>query len=243
MLDYVDEFVPRSLKQLQDWLNEHYGISVKTGVLGRILRQSDYVYKRMRISMKQQRDQELFEFFKKEIDLLHQDEAKGLLDVYYFDETGINLSPVVPYGWQKKGETHQLSSLPSKNHTIVGFMNKACDFYGFRFEGAANAQTTIKCMDIFAEQINKKTVVIIDNASIHKAQLVMEKAKLWKQKGLYLQFIPAYSPELNLIERLWLEVKYRWVNKPGYFDDVYELEKQIDDVIRNIGTKYTVNFN
>ncbi|WP_431733784.1 transposase [Chondrinema litorale] len=38
---------------------------------------------------------------------------------------------------------------------------------------------------------------------MHKAKIIKEKLVEWRQKGLYLQFIPAYSPELNKIEILW----------------------------------------
>ena len=44
-------------------------------------------------------------------------------------------------------------------------MNKKCDFYGFKFQGAATAETTIECMDEYVDTIHKKTVVILDNAS------------------------------------------------------------------------------
>jgi transposase len=196
----------------------------------------------MRKSVKHKRDQILFDFFKQELSLLHQQEAQGELDLYYFDETGLNLSPVVPYGWQKIGETHRLSSLSSRNHTVAGFMNKACHFYGFRFEGAATAVTTLKCMEEFLTQITKKTIVILDNASIHRAKLIRDQISQWKQKGLFLQFIPAYSPELNLIERLWKELKYNWLNKPEYYSSTDHLAQDIEQVVRNIGAKYTVNF-
>jgi transposase len=196
----------------------------------------------MRKSVKHKKDQTLFDFFKEELSLLHQQEEMGEIEVYYFDETGINLTPVVPYGWQKIGKTHRLSSLPSKNHTVVGFMSKSCRFYGFRFEGAATAATTVKCIEEFLKEIKKKTIVILDNASIHKAKMIREKIPEWKSKGLFLQYIPAYSPELNLIERLWEELKYRWLNKPSYFSSTEQLAQQIDDIVRNIGTKYMVNF-
>ena len=71
----------------------------------------------------------------------------------------------------------------------------------------------------------------------------MENKVKWKEKGLFLQFIPAYSPELNLIERLWLEFKYRWLDKPNYFDSESSLVEAIDQVVRGIGAKYTVNFD
>lgn len=235
--------MPRSLKPVASWLKTAFGVSISTGRLSVAVRAMGFRYKRMRKSMKQHRDDVLFDFFRQELGLLHQMEEKGELDVYYFDETGINLAPVVPYGWQRVGETHQLSSLPSKNQTLVGFMNKSCNFYGFRFDGAATAATTVACMDQFAGTIKKKTVVVLDNATIHKAGKVTGKKAEWEEKGLFLQFIPAYCPELNLIERLWLEFKYRWLDKPSYFDSENSLLEAIDQVVRGIGTKYTINFD
>ena len=122
-------------------------------------------------------------------------------------------------------------------------MNRPCDLHGFRFDGATTAKTRVACMDQFAEMINKKTIVILDNATIHKAGKVMENKAKWEGKGLFLQFIPAYSPELNLIERLWLEFKHRWLDKPNYFDSEDSLVDAIDQVVRGIGTKYTINFD
>jgi transposase len=42
-----------------------------------------------------------------------------------------------------------------------------------------------------------KTIIIMDNASIHKAKITV---KAMKELGLKIFTIPAYSPELNLIE-------------------------------------------
>ena len=77
------------------------------------------------------------------------------------------------------------------------------DFDGVICRGAANSKLIIKVFDNFASKIKKKTVVILDNASIHTANVVKEQIGRWKSKGLLLQFIPAYSPELNKIEILW----------------------------------------
>src|SRR5690242_7682951 len=37
-----------------------------------------------------------------------------------------------------------------------------------------------------------------------------EKRRQWEQQGLYLYYLPAYSPELNRIEILWKQAKYFW---------------------------------
>jgi transposase len=48
----------------------------------------------------------------------------------------------------------------------------------------------------------KKVVVILDNAKYHHAKLL--KPLLGKYRAtLKLEFLPAYSPELNPVERVW----------------------------------------
>jgi len=32
----------------------------------------------------------------------------------------------------------------------------------------------------------------------------------WEKQNLFIQNIPAYSPELNKIEILWRKIKYEW---------------------------------
>lgn len=46
--------------------------------------------------------------------------------------------------------------------------------------------------------------IILDNARYQRCRLVMEKAL---ELGIDLVFLPSYSPNLNLIERLWKFVK------------------------------------
>ena len=42
------------------------------------------------------------------------------------------------------------------------------------------------------------------------------KRKEWKRKGLRLVFLPPYCPHLNLIETLWRQTKYRWLDCEAY---------------------------
>jgi transposase len=56
--------------------------------------------------------------------------------------------------------------------------------------------------------------VVMDNARYQRCRLVLEKAR---QLGLELLFLPPYSPNLNLIERLW-----RFVRKECLYNTYYE---------------------
>ncbi len=124
---------------------------------------------------------------------------------------------------------------------MLGFLNTDNDFTPFCTESNVTTAMVIGCFDLFSETITQKTVVIIDNASIHASQAFQERIPLWEKKGVFLQFLPGYSPELNLIEILWRFIKYRWLPLSAYlnFD---ALVKAVEEILMNVGSKYKIAF-
>ena len=51
------------------------------------------------------------------------------------------------------------------------------------------------------------TVVVLDNAPFHKGEMITERRTAWEAKGLFLRYLPAYCPQLNLIEAVWRKLK------------------------------------
>lgn len=108
-------------------------------------------------------------------------------------------------------------------------------------EGSVDTDIVIGCFDAFSDTITQKTVVVIDNAPIHKSQAFQKKLPTWEKKGLFLYFLPAYSPELNLIEILWRFIKYFWLPFSAYlnFDALVDA---VGEILMNVGTKYQIAF-
>ncbi len=46
-----------------------------------------------------------------------------MLDLYYFDESGFNLTPNLPYAWSTIGKTIGIGAKRSKNLNVLGFLN------------------------------------------------------------------------------------------------------------------------
>jgi|TARA_B110000263_G_C15238051_1_gene477973 transposase len=164
-----------------------------------------------------------------------------VLDLVYFDEAGFSLDPCVPYAWQPIGETLEIPASKGKRLNVLGFLNTDNDFTPFCIESSVTTDIVIGCFDLFSETIAGKTVVIMDNAPIHTSQAFQEKIPLWEKKGLSLQFLPGYSPELNLIEILWRFIKYRWLPLSAYlnFDALVEA---VEEILMNVGSKYKIAF-
>lgn len=55
-----------------------------------------------------------------------------------------------------------------------------------------------------ANQEYKSVIIVIDNFASHRSKLVRDKAK---ELGLFLVFLPPYSPDLNPIEFIWKSIK------------------------------------
>jgi transposase len=51
-------------------------------------------------------------------------------------------------------------------------------------------------------------VVVLDNAGIHTSKVVKAARRGLAKLGIYLYYLPAYSPELNLIEPVFKQVKH-----------------------------------
>lgn len=83
-------------------------------------------------------------------------------------------------------------------------------------------------------ETGKPTIVVHDNASIHRSQLAKKQHPIWLKQGLSVFFLPPYSPEMNRIEEQWLHLKRQELG--GYvFDDEYDLAKAIIKGIENRG--------
>ena len=83
---------------------------------------------------------------------------------------------------------------------------------------------------VAAEYAGKVVHIILDNARYQKCEVV---TKLAQELGIALHYIPPYSPNLNLIERLWKHVKSRLRTK--YYDQFSIFKDTIDSIIEDTG--------
>ncbi len=84
------------------------------------------------------------------------------------------------------------------------------------------------------QDAGRPIVIVLDNARYQHCQLVEELAK---ELGLTLQFLPSYSPNLNLIERLWKFVKKKCLYNI-YNETFEEFTAGINDCLARVETDY-----
>lgn len=65
--------------------------------------------------------------------------------------------------------------------------------------------------------------------------------KKWNDKDLYLFFLPAYSPHLNLIEMLWRKIKYEWLKADDYLS-AKTLKEALYRTVTQYDEEFSMNF-
>src|SRR3989440_3900156 len=198
---YIKE-EPRSLKHVVERLAQKTAKRLSISSLKRLAKKARLRWKRVRKSLKSLRDPIAFAKGQRELEALQKQEDKGKSDLYYFDESGFALDPTIPYAWQ---EPKSVIELPARRYgriNVLGFMNRQNDLHAYMFEESIHTGVVIACFDAFCHTITKKTVVVVDNASIHRSEAFEDRVPYWKKHGLIIKYLSPYSPELNLIEIL-----------------------------------------
>lgn len=241
--DFIREIVgeePRSPAIILAALEDGRGKKISRPTLRRVIK-GECSWKRIRKSLKPKRDEEEFREKQEEIRGLEKRREDGEADVFYFDASGFNETPCVPYAWQPKGEYIEIPPSKGQRLNVLAFMDKACNCTPFMFECSINTDIVIACFDSFAETVEKETFVIIDNAPVHKSDRFLESLPEWEKKRLHVVFLSTYSPELNLIEILWRKMKYEWLPFSAYIS-FQKLTECVEEILINFGSQYIINF-
>jgi transposase len=134
----------------------------------------------------------------------------GPQDRYYFvDALHPTHNPVLGYSWSLRGQRPPiLSNTARQRLNILGAYNpQQQDYVGFETTDSINAQSLIRLIEqLEAHQEQGRIILICDNARYNHARLVREHLQLTNSR-VEMLFLPPYSPNLNLIERLWRLMK------------------------------------
>ena len=232
---------PKKLTIVQEKIQKEWDIVASKDTIKRVVKCLGMKWKRIRNLVAGEPDPELYENKKQIINALKKLSDLGFLDLRYLDESGFCLTPYVPYAWQDKSEISGFKTKKSKRLNVIGLLNRNNDLESYIFETKITSDIVIKFLDNYVQKIDKLTVVVIDNAPIHRSKAFQKKIAEWQQKKLEILWLPTYSPQLNLIETLWRFMKYEWIEQEAY-ESWKNLVEYVEKVLKDFGTKYTINF-
>lgn len=232
---------PRQLKKTLQRIKSEWDIEVSAETIKRILRNSYMSWHRMRRDVEGEPDPIEYKEKSAQLTEFKRLEDEGKINLYYLDETGFCLIPSVPYGWQDIGEYLTINSRRSSRLNVLGIMNRNNHLETYVSTQSINSDVIIACIDTFFPYVDKPTVIVVDQSSIHTSSIILDKLEEWSDRGITIFQLPPYSPELNLIEILWRFIKYQWIEIDAY-KNWQTFVASVEKILREFGKNYVINF-
>lgn len=232
---------PKQLKQVVAKVQQQWDISVSTKTIKRVLKAVRMSWHRFRRVVAGAPQAQEYAHKQDQLEELKRLEDQGQLELYYLDEAGFCLIPCIPYGWQPIGETVGIDSRRSPRLNVLGVMTRSNRLEAYVSQQSITSDVVIACIDTFFAKVNKRTVIVVDQASIHTSDAIQDKLEEWAQRQIEIFQLPSYSPQLNLIEILWRFIKYEWIEVSAYHS-WQSLVEYVQKVLRGFGEAYVINF-
>jgi len=154
--------------------------------------------------------------------------------LYYADGVHPQHNTHCSYGWIKKGQVKEIKTNTGRKRVNINGVVNAHDPTDVVIQESesVNAQSTIAMLTKLEEQNPdlEKIYVVADNARYYRCNLVNEFLDTSKVEII---FLPPYSPNLNLIERLWRFLK-KIVLYNKYYEKFADFRRAILLFFRNI---------
>lgn len=230
---YVDTETITDAATVVEFIKNHYFQTYTINGATKLLHRLGFVYKQTTLipgkldEAKQAAFKQMYEQLR---DNLPEDEA-----IMFGDGVHPSHNVHATKAWIKKGQEKQVpTNTGRKRLNINGVLNIETMETVTYFSDTINAEETIHLFDkIQATYPGKRQIhLILDNARYYKNRVIA--AYLIKRKcRIKLIFLPAYSPNLNFIERLWHFMK-KYIIGIQRWDSFKDFETHIHDFFDNV---------
>lgn len=223
----------RTAKEVVDHIQNTYGVVFSVIGVTKLLHRLGFTYKKPKVIPGKVEREKQEAFIKK-----YQETKAGLGQndsVYFLDSTHPQHNTQAEYGWILKGKANDKFIKTNSGRdrlNLNGAFNCNDKTAIVLEEKTVNAEATINLLEAVAQKRKKgKVYVILDNAKHHHALLV-RRWRLHHPRFTFI-FLPAYSPNLNLIERLWrfFHQKVTWNH---YFETFEEFKNTTLTFFKNL---------
>ena len=242
------EFGRWTVQRLATYLTEKTGIELSSSQVRRILKRKKHSYIWGKYSLEDKRNPEKRAEFKEKINqyLKISKEKPENWQVWFWDESGFSLRVLRRKTWGKKGKRKKIAGQRRRGRVnVMGGIRERDRKRVCFFIKKGNA-------DVFYEQLHQlnkfiksewinqgncvvdfhekgpKIVLILDNASYHKRQDILDKISQ-ELPNFILEFLPAYSPDYNIIELVWYSCKEYIAHR--LFQSVDDLKALLDRLL------------
>jgi len=233
---HLQSHIYTNSKEIVAYIEKTYGVTYTHDAVKKLLHRLGFVYKKPKqvpgkadIDKQQKFIEEYWQLKK----------GKKPEDKIFFVDSVHPVHNSQPaYGWIKKGQEKALLSNTGRERINI---NGAYDIeehsVTVREDKTINAQSAIALFEQLLEKYpHVMLYIILDNARYYRSKLVQEFLKTHPR--IQLKYLPPYSPNLNLIERLWKFMKKNVMHNT-YYEKFFDFKAKCMNFFENISAYRT----
>ena len=213
--DYFQKSPPTSIKQACSEIGDLTGVYLKVTQMRSYVKKLGVGYRKV-CGVPAKADVEKQRLFKEqELDPRLEEAKAGKRTVYFVDAAHFVLGAFLGFLWSL---SRILVKTPSgrQRFNVLGALNAITkELLTVTNDTYITSIQVCELLRIIAKSSPLPITIVLDNAKYQRCKLVMNLAK---ELGIELLFLPPYSPNLNLIERVWKFVKKQCLSSLYYPD-------------------------
>ena len=227
--EYVEKTPPASIKQACSEIGKLTGVYLKETQMRQYLKTLGVDYRKV-CGIPARADV----FKETRLDPRLEEAKFGQRTVYFVDAAHFVLGAFLGYLWSL---TRVFVRTPAgrQRFNVLGALNiMTKQLLMITNDTYITSVQVCELLRLIAADMSTPVTLVLDNARYQRCRLVTELAQ---QLGIELLFLPPYSPNLNIIERLWKFTKKNCLNSK-YYDDFSMFKKSILTFLETMHTTH-----
>lgn len=236
LTDALEQDIYLTTQAVIEWVSEEFGVTYSQSGMRDLLHRLGYEYKKPKLvpgNPDRDAQEEFVEFYEQFIEEKSQDE-----EVLFVDAVHPEHNAQAAYGWIKRGQERPIKTNSGRQRlNLHGAINIESMEMTVIESATVNKDSTLELLEVIRQKyVGSKAIhIILDNARYHYSVEVQNYLK--EAPEINLVFLPAYSPELNLIERVWRFFKKK-VTHNKYYKNIKDFREAAIKFFRDID-RYT----
>jgi transposase len=213
-------------EQVIAWVEGQFGVFYAVRGMQTLLKRLGFTYKKNRLmpgKANPEAQRQFVQWFEKIRAELGPEDR-----IYFGDAVHVKHNAEAGFAWSPVGEPHLIPTNSGRQrYNVLGvYCTQTHQHVFILTEDNTNQDTVIDLLQQLRAQHAKeaKIYLVLDNASYNKAIRVREQANT---SQIMLKYQPPYSPNLNLIERLWKFMRKKFC-KDKYRSTFAKFKAQLD---------------
>jgi transposase len=227
-------------QQVVVWVEKHFEVYYTPSGMRALLKRLKFTYKKNRLvpsKANPEAQRQFVRWFEKVRAELGPDDR-----IYFGDAVHAKHNAEAGHAWSVSGQPHLIPTNSGRQrYNILGaYCTQTHEHVFILTENNINQDKIIKLLKLLRDKHPGKGEIflVLDNASYNKALRVRDQAA---ESNIILKYQPPYSPNLNLIERLWKFMRRKFF-KDKYRSTFAKFREKLDDFFANLD-KYRVELS